>query len=180
MIRFGEAQDLLGVAAAQDAQGFLVPAPGFKGGEVMRKVRTLHQQCVRAEEWRQGPGQGLPIRRPAGVADGQGNDRGPRAIMGDERQEGLDPMFLGKEGRLGDQRVVEQLAYGAAVGAEASQGGLEVPPGDGKGAPAAGEVVRTEDDNAAIMLALNPGEGLGQEIRSQQVMGDGDAGDFLW
>ncbi len=99
--------------------------------------------------------------------------------MGDEGQEGLDPMLMGKEGRLGNQWVGKQLAHRPAVGGEASCGGLEVPPGDGKGTPAAGEMVRTEDDNAAIIPALNPGEGLGQEIRGQEMMGNGDAGDFL-
>ena len=110
MVRFGEAQDLPGVAAAQDPQGFLVPAPGLRGGEEMRKIRALHQQRVRGEEGRQGPGQSLPIRRPAGVADGNGDDQGLRAIVGDKGQEGLDPMLMGKEGRLGNQRVVEQWA----------------------------------------------------------------------
>jgi hypothetical protein len=40
-------------------------------------------------------------------------------------------------------------------------------------------MVRTEDDNPAVILALNPGEGLGQEVRGQEMMGHGDAGDFL-
>ena len=40
-------------------------------------------------------------------------------------------------------------------------------------------MVRTEDDNPTVFLALNPGEGPGQEVRGQEMMGNGDAADFL-
>ena len=30
-----------------------------------------------------------------------------------------------------------------------------------------------------VIVALNPGEGPGQEIRGQEMMGDGEAADFL-
>ena len=44
MIRFLQPQDALGMAAAQDPQGFLVLAPGLGRGEVVGKVRALDDE----------------------------------------------------------------------------------------------------------------------------------------
>ena len=108
-----------------------------------------------------------------------GHNRSFGEIMGDKGQQGPDPMLMRKEGRLVDQRVIEQLVHRRPVDAEPAQDGVEVPAGNGKGTPAAVEMVRTQNDNAAVIMSLNPGEGGGDQVRGQQMMRDGDAGDFL-
>ena len=99
MGRLDESEDLFGVSSAQDPQGLLVPAPGLPIGQIVGKIRTLHQKSGGTEEGNQGLGQGIPVRRLAGAPDGNGDNLGLGAIMSDKREESPDPMLLGKKGK---------------------------------------------------------------------------------
>ena len=143
MGRLAEGEDLPGVADAQDPQGLLVPAPGLRLGQVMRKIGALHQECLRVEEGFQAFGQRVPISLVAAAADGNGDHPGPGAIMDDKGQEGLDPVLLGKQRRFADQGVFEQLVHRRPVGGDLAQKRLEIPAGDRKWTLAAGKMVGT-------------------------------------
>ena len=62
VIRFFQPQDSLGIAAAQDPQGFLVLAPGLGCREVVGKIRALDDEGFGGYKRSQGLGQGIPFR----------------------------------------------------------------------------------------------------------------------
>ena len=115
MLRLGEAEHRVGVAGAQDPQGFLVMLPGLRPGEVVGKVRALDQEGVGGEERGQALGQAIPLGRLAVPVNGQGHDQGAGKVMRHKRQERPDAVFVGKEIGRRHQRVFPETVDGGGI-----------------------------------------------------------------
>ncbi len=76
MLRLAETGHPVGIAGAQDPQGFLVILPGLGPGEVVGKVRALDQEGVGGQERGQGLGQRIPLGRLAVPVNGHGHHPG--------------------------------------------------------------------------------------------------------
>ena len=179
MLRLFEADHRLGVADAQDPQGFLVIPPGLGPGEVVGKVRALDQEGVGGQERGQGLGQGIPLGGLAVPVQGHGHDPGAGKIMRHKRQERPDAMFVGKEIGRRHQGVFPEAVYGGGIDGDLAHDRLKVADGYGERRSAPPKVIGAEDNDPPVILAGGQGEGAGDEVGGQQVMRHGQTGDAV-
>ena len=179
MLRLGETDHRVGVSGAQDPQGFLIMLPGLRPGQVMGKVRALEQEGVGGQERGQGLGQTIPLGGLAVAVDGQGHDPGPGKVMGDKRQERPDAVFVGKEIGRRHQGVFPEAGDGGGIDGDLAHDRLKVSDGYRERRWAPSKVVGAEDNDPPVILPGGQGEGLGDEVRGQQVVRHGKTGEAL-
>ena len=172
--------DLVEVAGGQHVQRLLVADAGFVVRQEVREVGRLDDERPLAREGREDIGHRVPV---AALAAHGGGDRQHRHVgkqRAHEGQQRLEAVIAAKQaGGAVDEagRRLDQRGCRGAVGRNGAEDRLDIAQRGGEGLAGATEMIGEDEQDALVAC---PGGGLqafGDEMRREQVMRNGDAGE---